>query len=172
MPAKATPKNTSRPIAPKQQPPPIQNFQFTADDFKNPSRLNVMMQQLVTAVQALQGSGGRTALFSGIDVQGETVTGLGTPQNETDAVSLGHAQGSYSAPVIGPQLDLGGSNALKGLSLLQLNSNDQGNAIAAIQALLAAAASGTVTLAKLTNAGTTGSITFSSGLITGVVDPT
>ncbi len=154
-----TTPNPSRPVAPKQQPPPIQRVNFTEDDFKgNIGRLNTVMAQLTGAVQALQGSGGRTAIFSGLDVQGETVSGLGTPKSPTDAVSLAHAQGSYSPEVVGPQLDLGGKNAMPGLSSIYL--------------MITQAGSGTVTLAKLTGGGTNGSITFKNGLMQSFVNPT
>lgn len=150
---------TSRPVAPKQQPPPIQNFQLTKEDFtENTARVNTLMQQLITAVQALQGSGGRTALFSGIDVQGETVSGVGAPQGPTDAVSLSHAEANYSPQATASQFDVGGSSALKGLTNLYLQLQQGG--------------SGTVTLAKLTGGGTNGSIVFKNGLMQSFVQPT
>jgi hypothetical protein len=130
----------------------------TAEDFKDPKQLNVFLSQLTGAVQALQGSGGRTTLFSGVDVQGETVTGLGAPQGDTDAVSLAHAQGNYSAPAVGPQLDIGGSNALKGLTSITL--------------AMTQAFSGTIPLAKLTGGGSNGNVTVKNGLIVSVVAPT
>jgi len=154
-------KSTNRPVAPKQQPPPIQRFQFTKEDFSTDAgvaRVNAMMAQHATAVQALQGSGGRTTLFSGLDVQGETVTGVGSPQGPSDAVSLAHANGNYSATAVGPQLDIGGSNALPGLSSIYLQMTQ--------------AFSGTVTLAKLTGGGSNGSMTVKNGLIVSVVAPT
>jgi hypothetical protein len=159
MPAPAKP--TNRPVAPKQQPPPIQRFQFTKEDFSTDAgvaRVNAMMAQHATAVQALQGSGGRTTLFSGLDVQGETVTGVGSPQGPSDAVSLAHANGNYSAPAVGPQLDIGGSNALPGLSSIYLQMTQ--------------AFSGTIALAKLTTLGANGSITVANGLITKVMPAT
>lgn len=151
-------KPTNRPVAPKQQPPPIQRVNFTEEDFKgNISRLNTIMAQLTGAVQALQGSGGRTSLFSGLDVQGETISGVGAPQSPTDAVSLQHADSSYSPAATASSFDLGGANALKGLSNIQLQ--------------LQQAANGTVTLAKITGGGSNGSLTFVNGLITKFVAP-
>jgi hypothetical protein len=152
---------TSRPVAPKQTPPPIQRFQFTKEDFttdEGVARFNTMMSQHATAVQALQGSGGRTTLFSGVDVQGETVTGLGAPQGDTDAVSLAHGQANYSPAAVGPQLDIGGSNTLKGLASITLQMTQ--------------AFTGTIVLAKLTGPGANGSITVVNGLITKVVPAT
>lgn len=156
MPTPAKP--TNRPVAPKQQPPPIQRVNFTEEDFKgNISRLNTIMAQLTGAVQALQGSGGRTSLFSGLDVQGETISGVGAPQSPTDAISLAHAEANYSPQATASQFDLGGSQALKGLSNIQLQ--------------LQQAANGTVTLAKITGGGSNGSLTFVNGLITKFVAP-
>lgn len=142
-----------------QRPNPIQNFQLKEDDFKgNAGRLNTMLQSLITAVQALQGTGGKTVLPSGVDVQGATVSGLGKPAKETDAISAGHADGNYSAAVIGPKLDVGGSNALKGLTLLWSYIN--------------AGATGTVVLAKITGGGSNGSLTVKHGIITEIKNPT
>lgn len=164
--------NTPQPMPLTQRPLPIQNFQLTPDDFKNPGRLNTMMQQVITAVQALQGTGGRTVLPSGVDVQGDTVSGLGAPKSQTDAISQGHAESSYSAPVVGPQLDIGGKHALKGLTLVQMQANQNATDVATILAKLAAGASGTITLAKLTGGGSNGSITVTGGIITAFVNPT
>lgn len=158
--SKPTP-NPSRPIAPKQQPPPIQRFQFTKEDFSTDAgiaRVNAMMAQHATAIQALQGSGGRTTLFSGLDVQGETVTGVGAPQSPSDAVSLQHAQDNYSPQATASQFDVGGPNALKGLTALYLAQTN--------------GFSGTITTAKLTTLGANGSITVVNGLITKVVPAT
>ena len=153
-------KPTSLPVAPKQQPPPIQRFQFTKEDFttdEGVSRFNTLMAQHATAVQALQGSGGRTAFFSGLDVQGETISGVGDPQSPTDAVSSGHAESQYSASSLSPKLDIGGSQALPGLTSIYLQMTQ--------------AASGTVVLAKITGGGSNGSLTFVNGLITAFVAP-
>lgn len=163
---------TPRPSPPAATPLPIQRYQVTEDDFKNPARFNVFISQLTGAVQALQGTGGPSVLPSGIDVQGATVSGLGAPKAPTDAISSGHAQGNFSAPVIGPQLDIGGEHALKGLTGLQMSANNLQAAVAAIQAALAAGATGTVPLAKITGGGANGSLTVTKGIITAIVNPT
>ena len=164
--------STNRPLPPFSTPLPIQRYEVTTEDFKSPARLNVFLSQLTGAVQALQGTGGPSILPSGIDVQGSTVSGLGSPKNPTDAISSEHAQGNFSAPVIGPQLDIGGKHALKGLTGLQMSANNLQAAVAAIQAALAAGASGTVPLAKLTVGGSNGSLTVVGGVITAIVNPT
>jgi len=115
--------SSSRPSPPPQRPLPLQNFQLKKEDFSTDdgiARINTLFQQHAIAIQALQGSGGRTVLPSGVDVQGSTVSGLAPPSGETDAISSGHAQGQFSAPVLAPKLDIGGPNALKGLTGLTL----------------------------------------------------
>jgi hypothetical protein len=166
------PSAKSTPAAPAQQPLPIQRYQVTADDFKNPARLNVFLSQLTGAVQSVQGAGGPSMLPSGVDVQGARVTGLAAPEHPSDAISSGHAQSQFSAETLSPQLDIGGKNALKGLTGLQINSTSQAASIAKIQATLATGVSGTVTLVKLTSGGANGSLTFTAGLITAFTAPT
>jgi hypothetical protein len=162
-------RNTSRPVAQPARPLPIQNVQFTEEEVKDPkqfaAKLNVFLQQLVPSVQSLQGVAGPSVLPSGIDVAGQTVTGLGAPQGPTDAISSEHASSQYGAAAQQPQLDLGGAYALKGLTGLQLNFNQ-------VQAQLAKGISGTAILAKLTGGGANGSLTFVKGIITGYVAPT
>lgn len=112
-----------RPTAPN--PLPIQYTPFTKDHFSTPEGIafvNLQFSQIINALNRQTGQGGPVVLPSGIDVAGATVSGLGKPQKETDAVSLGHAQGNYGAPAVGPQLDIGGSNPLKGLANLYLQS--------------------------------------------------
>ena len=147
--------------SPSSNPRPIQFTSFRKEDFATDSGVafvNQSFAQLFNTVNALFGSGGPTILPSGIDVQGSKVTGLAAPTHPSDAVSAGHADANYSAPAVSPQLDLGGSSTLKGLSNLYL--------------LLGQSFSGTITLAKLTGGGSNGSITVVGGLITSVVQPT
>ena len=149
---------TIRPTAPANRPLPIQNFQLTKSDIEDPSlgRLNVMLQQVIQRVNEHSGVSGTTLLPSGVDVQGSTVTGLAAPSSASDAISAGHADSQYSASALAPQLDLGGKNALKGLAGIQLQMQQ--------------AASGTVTIPKLTTAN--GRITFKNGLVVSFVQPT
>jgi hypothetical protein len=164
---------TSRPTPPAATPLPIQRVQFTAKDFaENPGSVNVTLNQLIGAIQSLQGSSGPSVLPSGIDVAGSTITGLAAPTSPSDAISAGHAANQYSASSLGPQLDIGGKNALKGLTGLQMTSNSQASTLATITATLATGVSGTVTLVKLTVGGTNGSLTFTAGLVTSFTAPT
>jgi hypothetical protein len=163
---------TSRPTPPAATPLPIQRVQFTAKDFaENPGSVNVTLNQVIGAIQSLQGSSGPSVLPSGIDVAGSTITGLAAPTSPSDAISAGHAANQYSASSLGPQLDIGGKNALKGLTGLTITSNSQGTSITQIQAVLAVGISSTVTLAKITSGGVNGSLTFVKGIITGFIAP-
>jgi hypothetical protein len=140
-------------------PLPIQAPLFREDDFKPEHGyqfINQWATQVARTLNKLQGSVGPSVLPSGIDVAGGTVTGLGTPQGPSDAVSSGHAESNYGAPTIGPQLDVGGKNALSGLTSIYLNMTQ--------------AYTGTIIIPKLTTAN--GSITVVNGLIVSVVQPT
>lgn len=114
--------------APKPVPPsplPIQFVPMQREDFTTDGGVrffNQQMTQIVTTLQALLGvGGGPTRLLSGVDVAGARITGLSTPSSPTDAVSAAHADATYSAPALSPQLDVGGRHALKGLTYLFLN---------------------------------------------------
>lgn len=144
---------------------PLQWASLTPEHFKTQEGIdavNQQMLQIVNAVNRNNGVGGKVTLPHGIDVRGATVSGVGAPQSDSDAISSGHAQSQFSAPVLSPQLDIGGKNTLKGLTGLYLQINQ----------LTAGAISGTVVLAKITGGGSNGSLTFTNGVITGVVDPT
>jgi hypothetical protein len=118
------PRNYTRPVAPQAKPLPIQNVQFTEEDVKDPkgftSKLNVLLQQIIVATQSLQGVAGPSVLPSGVDVAGQRISNLAAPKEPTDAISSAHADSQYSPAAVGPQLDVGGSQALKGLTYLFL----------------------------------------------------
>lgn len=163
---------------PRSAPPrarPIQFTPFTKKDFatdEGVAFVNNTLAQIFTTVNALFGAGGPTLLPSGVDVQGATVTGLAAPSSPSDAVSAAHADSNYSAAAQRPQLDLGGTQTLKGLAYLyQWQQQNQGGVAAALAAL-AKGVSGTVSLAKLTPTGTDGSLTVAGGIITSITNPT
>jgi hypothetical protein len=140
---------------------PIQTPLFREDDFKPENSyqfINQWATQVTNAANLANGAVGPSVLPAGVDVAGGKVTGLGKPTGPTDAISSGHAEANYSAPVLAQQVDVGGPSALKGLTYLYLQMNK--------------GASGTIPLAKLTGGGSNGSITVSSGLITAFVAPT
>lgn len=141
------PNSTPRPV----QFPVFRKEQLQTDE--GMAAFNLSMSQIVNAINQNNGQAGTVVLPSGVDVQGSSVTGLGAPSDPTDAVSLGHSNSNYGAPAVGPQLDIGGSNTLKGLAY----TYKQSQLIPSLQNQIANVISGTI--------GANGNITFSNGLI-------
>lgn len=142
-------------------PLPIQFTPFTKEHFESTEGLsfvNLQFSQIIDALNANNGVAGRVTLPNGIDVKGATVTGVGAPQNPTDAVSNEHVQQNYSSEKVSSDLDIGGKNALKGLT--------------ALTSQLSQGASGTIVIPKLTGPGTNGAVTVVKGIITKIVNPT
>ena len=106
----ATPKPIRLPL----QPPIFRKEHFATD--AGVSYVNQQMMQMAMAINASRGEFGPAVIPSGVDVQGASVTGLGSPSGPTDAVSAGHATTNFGAPSVGPQLDIGGTHTLKGLA--------------------------------------------------------
>lgn len=124
--SRSRPTPNSGPPRSRVTPLPIQNFQLSKEHFttdQGVKSVNVLMQQVITAVQALQGTAGPSVLPSGIDVAGAKISGLAAPEHPSDAVSLGHAQDSFSPATQQQQLDIGAPYALKGLTGLYLKFN-------------------------------------------------
>lgn len=156
-------------------PLPIQFTPFTADHFKDESGIafvNQQFSQIITALNANNGVAGRVTLPNGIDVKGATVTGVGAPQGPTDAVSNAHVEQNYSSKKVSSDLDIGGPNALKGLTSIYGQTQKNTTDIATIQAALAAGVTGTIVIPKLTGGGANGSITVTKGIITAFANPT
>ena len=108
---------------PNSEPRQIQFTPFTAEHFKTTegiSFVNLQLSEIVRALNQSNGTAGTVVLKEGVDVAGSKVTGLGSPENETDAVSLGHADANYSSAAAAENLDVGGKNALKGLTNVYL----------------------------------------------------
>lgn len=140
---------------------PIQYTPFSAEHFQTSDGVafvNLQMQQMVNAINAGNGAAGRVTLPNGIDMNGATVSNVGNPVSETDAISAGHADSKYSASSVSPNLDIGGKNTLKGLASLY---NWQQTGV-----------TGKITIPKLTSGGSDGSITVVNGLITSITNPT
>ena len=155
-----TPKPT-RSAAPNQMP--IQYTPFTKEHFQTKEGIafvNLQMSQIVNALNRGTGQSGPVVIPAGVDVAGGSVTGLGTPSNPSDAVSLGHAQGNYGPAAVAPNLDLGGTHTLKGLAAVYASVQPGANV------------SGTIALAKLTGPGANGSITIKNGIVTAFTPPT
>ena len=145
---------------------PLQQVQFTVDDFTKPERIafvNSQFQTMQTLVNQLIGATGPTVLPAGIDVSGATVSGLAAPVGPSDAVNNAHVQNNYGAGAIGPQLDVGGTHALKGLNAAYALSSQNASTVAALAKLLPTYVSG--------NSLQVGGLTFKWGH-TGVITTT
>ena len=107
--------------------------------------------KLTDSVNSLLGFNGPAVISNILDVQGNPVQNVAAPTAATDALNLGTAEAKYSPAVVGPQLDVGGSTPMKGLTYLY-QWRQKGLSV-------------TVTTAKLTGGGANGSMTFVSGLL-------
>jgi len=114
--------------------------------------------KLTDAVNSLLGFNGPAVISNILDVQGNPVQNVAAPTAATDALNLGTAEAKYSPAVVGPQLDVGGSTPMKGLTYLY-QWRQKGLSV-------------TVTTAKLTGGGTNGSLTFLNGLLVAVTPAT
>ena len=74
--------------------------------------------KLTDAVNTLLGYNGPVPFASDLQLNGNRITNVGTSQSPTDALSSGEAESKYSPEVVGSKLDVGGSNAMKGLTFL------------------------------------------------------
>jgi len=114
--------------------------------------------KLTDAVNSLLGFNGPAVISNILDVQGNPVQNVAAPTAATDALNLGTAEAKYSPAVVGPQLDVGGSTPMKGLTYLY-QWRQKGLSV-------------TVTTAKLTGGGANGSLTFLNGLLVAVTPAT
>jgi hypothetical protein len=119
---------------------------------------SVHYSKLTDAVNGLLGYNGPAVISNILDVQGNPVQNVAAPTAPTDALNLGTAESKYSPSVVGPQLDVGGSTPLKGLTYLYRQSQ-KGLSV-------------TITTAKLTTGGAQGSLTFQNGLLVAQVQAT
>jgi predicted phage tail protein len=95
---------------------PLQQVQFSLDDFKSEEGINRLNQHLTNVVRTLNaniGTAGPVAMPSGIDAQGSKITNVGGVGPEHEAVSRSFAEANYSASAIKPKLEGGGSHALQ-----------------------------------------------------------
>lgn len=97
---------------------PMRKEQFASDD--GVSFFNQTIAQMINAINRQSGQAGPMVIPAGIDVAGGRLTGLAAPTDPSDAVSVAHANQNYSSPVASKNLDIGGPNALKGLTSLFL----------------------------------------------------
>ena len=73
---------------------------------------------MTDAVNGLLGHDGQAVIKNSLSVSGNPIQNVAAPKAATDALNLGTADSKYSASVVGPQLDVGGSQPLKGLTYL------------------------------------------------------
>jgi hypothetical protein len=76
--------------------------------------------KLTDAVNFLLGYNGQINVVNALSVNGNPVQNVADPSAPTDALNLKTAEAKYAPSVTGPQLDVGGSNAMKGLTYLYL----------------------------------------------------
>lgn len=108
---------------------PIQSIQFTQADMQDPNLglFNSYLNSIVNSHNGVLGANGQPTLPAGINVAGGSVTGLAAPTDPSDAISASHADSQYSAAAVKSQLDIGGSSALPGLTLLWMKVNKLSN---------------------------------------------
>lgn len=150
-------------VPPTATPLPVQFTAFRKEDFASDSGVafvNQQLSQIMTTLNAIVGAGGRTILPAGIDMQGSTVSGVGAPQGPTDAINSGHASANYGSEAQRSNLDVGGPQALKGLTSCYATL------------LPGQGINATITLAKITGGGSNGSITITNGVVSAFVQPT
>ena len=132
--------------------------------------------KLTDAVNNLLGYNGPAVISNSLDVRGNNVQNVANPVSGTDAMNLQTAEAKYSPSVTSSQLDVTGSNPLKGLTYLYyqkyVNQIIAGAGIAVTPSagtgkvtVSGAGFTGTITTAKLTSGGTNGSMNFSGGIL-------
>lgn len=118
---------------------PLQYTPWRKEQFQSDSGISALNQwqlQVINTLNAASGNNGPAVIPGGVDVQGASITGLAAPTGPTDAVSAGHAGANYGAPAVGPDLDIGGKNTLKGLAYTYQASTQNSQAIADISGAL------------------------------------
>lgn len=144
---------------------PLQYTTWNKEHFESEEGIhffNQSQQQIINTINYLMGHSGPVGFPTGIDMAGANIKGLSAPSGPTDAVSAGHADSNYSAGSVGPKLDIGGQNSLKGVSSLFLALGN----VATGKGLNA-----TVILAKITVGGSNGSLTIKNGIVTAYTAP-
>jgi hypothetical protein len=161
----STSSSSSSSSTPSRTALPIQFTQLTDEDLKSPATLNVLLSQVFTQLNSLIGAAGPTPLASGANVYGATITGLGNPQTSSDAVSQSHVATNYGPGAQQPALDIGGSNALKGLTASYALASQAQTTLQGITASTASTGSQLLPSGEILKWGTSGSIT-TTGTVT------
>lgn len=151
---------------------PIQFTQLSKQDLETEGlpTLNNQLAQLFTRFNQSIGAQGPSPLHAGVDLRGARVQNLGQPVDETDAISQGQANQQFSSPVQRSNLDIGGKYALKGLTAVTFQANQQQQQIAAITTPYVSG-TGSMTLPsgvieKWGHAATPGAVTFATAFPT------
>lgn len=88
-----------------------------------PAEFQAHYSQLIDTVNSLGGFNGTVPLANHLDLQGSRIMNIGAPENETDALSSGVAQGKYSVQALAPQLEGNAKTGLK--SMRRINDTNQ-----------------------------------------------
>jgi hypothetical protein len=129
---------------------------------------SVHYSKLTDAVNSLLGYNGPAVIGNVLDVQGNPVQNVAAPTASTDALNLGTAESKYSPAVTGPQFDVGGSNALKGVTYLFRQKYVNGIVAGAGIAISPTTGIGVVTISAISGGGgidqLTGDVTAGPGV--------
>lgn len=81
----------------------------------DPASVQAWSSQVADAINGLLGYSGTIPLANHIDMGGNRIMNVGTPQSEADALSSGVAEGKYSVQALGPQLESSAKTGLKSM---------------------------------------------------------
>jgi len=88
-----------------------------------PAEFQAHYSQLTDTINSLIGKNGTIPLSNHLDMAGYRIMNVGDPEEDTDALSSGVAQNSYSVGALAPQLESSSPTGLK--SMRRLNDTNQ-----------------------------------------------
>jgi hypothetical protein len=91
-------------------------------EFTSP-QTQLIWSQLIDTVNGLAGKNGSIPLSDHLDMGGKRIMNVGAPEADTDALSSGVAENSYSVSALAPQLESSSPTGLK--SMRRLNDTNQ-----------------------------------------------
>lgn len=105
--------------------PPIPQVTWKKSDFEDPSLtlFNQQWQNLVQAINVLQGHTGKSTVLSPMDLSNKQIKNLGSPTDTNDAVSKAYADANYGATAVRQQMEILGKSVLQ--SMRRLNDVNQ-----------------------------------------------
>src|SRR6266704_792388 len=103
----------------------ISPFEITQDDLKDSSlaNLNVVIRNMTDEINRLAGNRGPITLNSHIDMAGNRIANIGSPQEAYDAVNQTVGNSNYGPAAVATQLDSLGNNFFN--TFRRLNDNNQ-----------------------------------------------